>query len=202
MSVLPAAPLDADSVLVSGPPMSGKYDLFNRLLAEWSDAPIVVSTGRTVGKVRSDYERITDSSADDVVVIDCVTHQQGDRPDDTATTRYVSSAGDLTEIGIEFTDVVDSSNGASRAVGVYSLSELLMYWEPERIYRFTRVMKSQSSGQDWPFVGVVGSTTHDEEVINTLHEPFEVVVETRIEDDERRFRVRDRTGTPSGWTTF
>jgi hypothetical protein len=202
MSVLPAAALDADSVLVSGPPMSGKYDLFNRLLAAWSDAPIVVSTGRPVGTVRSDYERITDGCADDVVVIDCATYQQGDRPDDTPTTRYVSSAGDLTEIGIEFTDVVESSNGVSRAVGVYSLSELLMYWEPERIYRFTRVMESQSSGQNWPFVGVLGSTTHDEEAVNTLYEPFEAVVETRIEGDGRQFRVRDRTGAPSGWTTF
>jgi len=202
MSVLPDAVLDADSVLISGPPMSGKYDLFNRLLSEQSSAPIVVSTGRTGDKVRSDYERITGVGADDVVVIDCVTHQQGDKPADTATTKYVGSPGDLTEIGIKFTDVVESSAGLSRAVGVYSLSELLMYWDPERIYRFTRVMTSQTSGQDWPFVGVVGSTTHDEQVIHTLHEPFELVVETRMADDERQFRVRGRMGQPSDWTTF
>ena len=199
MSVLPDAVLDADSVLISGPPMSGKYDLFNRLLAAWSDAPILVSTGRTAEKVRTDYARATGDSADDVIVIDCVTHQQGDKPADTPTTKYVGSPGDLTEIGIKFTDVVESSAGLSRAVGVYSLSELLMYWEPERIFRFTRVMTSQASGQDWPFVGVVGSTTHDEQVIHTLHEPFELVMETRVEDDERQFRVRGRMGQPSEW---
>ncbi len=202
MSVLPDAVLEADSVLISGPPMSGKYDLFNRLLAKWADDPILVSTGRVAEKVRSDYERLTGVSADDVVVIDCVTHQQGEKPADTATTKYVGSPGDLTEIGIKFTDVVESSAGRSRAVGVYSLSELLMYWDPERIYRFTRVMTSQASGQNWPFVGVVGSTTHDEQVIHTLHEPFELVVETRLEDDERQFRVRGRLGGPSEWTAF
>ncbi|WP_092564886.1 hypothetical protein, partial [Halorubrum sp. SD626R] len=184
MTVLPGAVRDADSVLVSGPPMSGKYDLFNRLLAEWADEPVVISTGRTAEKVRDDYETITGRDGGDVTVVDCVTHEQGDKREDTPTTKYVASAGNLTDIGIKFTDIVESSAGRDRAVGVYSLSQLLMYWDPERIYRFTRVMTSQTSGEGWPFVGVVGSTAHDEQVVHTLHEPFEVVVETRVDDDD------------------
>ena len=202
MTVLPGAVRDADSVLVSGPPMSGKYDLFNRLLAEWAAEPVVISTGRTAEKVRDDYETITGRDGDDVTVVDCVTHEQGDKREDTPTTKYVASAGNLTDIGIKFTDIVESSTGRDRAVGVYSLSQLLMYWDPERIDRFTRVMTSQTSGEGWPFVGVVGSTAHDEQVVHTLHEPFEVVVETRVEDDDREFRVRGRVGGPSDWTGF
>ncbi|OYR48895.1 hypothetical protein [Halorubrum sp. Eb13] len=202
MTVLPDAVRGADSVLVSGPPMSGKYDLFNRMLAEWTDEPVVISTGRTAEKVRGDYESITGRDGGDVTVIDCVTHEQGDKRDDTPTTKYVGSAGNLTDIGIKFTDVVESSTGRDRAVGLYSLSQLLMYWDPERIYRFTRVMTSQTSGEGWPFVGVVGSTAHDEQVVHTLHEPFEVVVETRVEGDDREFRVRGRVGGPSDWTQF
>ncbi|WP_418281293.1 DUF7504 family protein [Halorubrum sp. DTA98] len=202
MSVLPDAVVDADSVLISGPPMSGKYDLFMRLLAIWSDAPIVISTGNTAEKTRADYERITDRTGDDLVVIDCVTHEQGEKVPDTPTTKYVASAGNLTDIGIKFTDVVESSTGRKRAVGVYSLSQLLMYWDPERIYQFTRVLVSQASGEGWPLVGAVGSTAHDEQVIHTLHEPFEVVVETRIDDDQREFRARGRVGQPTEWTRF
>ena len=201
MTVLPDAVVTADSVLISGPPMSGKYDLFNRLLAEWAAGPVVISTGRTAEKVRGDYETITGLDGDDVIVVDCVTHEQGDKVDDTPTTKYVASAGNLTDIGIKFTDIVESSTGRKRAVGIYSLSQLLMYWDPERIYQFTRVMTSQTSGEGWPFVGVVGSTAHDEQVVHTLHEPFEVVVETRVEDD-REFRVRGRVGQPSEWTPF
>ena len=202
MTVLPDAVRDADSVLISGPPMSGKYDLFNRLLAEWSTGPVVISTGRTAEKVRSDYEEITGLDGGEVIVVDCVTHEQGDKLDDTPTTKYVGSAGNLTDIGIKFTDIVESSTGRERAVGLYSLSQLLMYWDPERIYRFTRVMTSQTSGEGWPFVGVLGSTAHDEQVVHTLHEPFEVVVETRVDGDEREFRVRGRVGGPSEWTQF
>ena len=202
MTVLPDAVRGAGSVLISGPPMSGKYDLFNKLLASWSDGPVVISTGRTAEKVRGDYEELTEADGDDVVVIDCVTHEQGDKRDDTPTTKYVASAGNLTDIGIKFTDVVESSAGRDHAVGIYSLSQLLMYWDPERIYRFTRVMTSQTSGEGWPFVGVVGSTAHDEQVVHTLHEPFEVVVETRVEDGAREFRVRGRVGQPSDWQSF
>ncbi|VTT85231.1 hypothetical protein DM2_113 [Halorubrum sp. DM2] len=202
MTVLPDAVRGADSVLISGPPMSGKYDLFNRLLAAWSDGPVVISTGRTAEKVRGDYEELTGKAGDDVVVIDCVTHEQGDKREDTPTTKYVASAGNLTDIGIKFTDVVESSAGRERAVGIYSLSQLLMYWDPERIYQFTRVMTSQTSGEGWPFVGVLGSTAHDEQVVHTLHEPFDTVVETRVDDDAREFRVRDRVGQPSDWQPF
>ncbi|ELZ34228.1 MULTISPECIES: DUF7504 family protein [Halorubrum] len=202
MTLLPDAVRGADSVLISGPPMSGKYDLFNRLLASWSDGPVVISTGRTAEKVRGDYEELTGNPGDDVVVIDCVTHEQGDKREDTPTTKYVASAGNLTDIGIKFTDVVESSAGRERAVGIYSLSQLLMYWDPERIYQFTRVMTSQTSGEGWPFVGVLGSTAHDEQVVHTLHEPFETVVETRVDDDAREFRVRGRVGQPSDWKPF
>lgn len=202
MTALPDAVRTADSVLISGPPMSGKYDLFNRLLAEWSTEPVVISTGRTAEKVRDDYETITGEDGDNVIVIDCVTHEQGDKRDDTMRTKYVGSAGNLTDIGIKFTDIVESSTGRDRAVGLYSLSQLLMYWDPERIYRFTRVMTSQTSGEGWPFVGVVGSTAHDEQVVHTLHEPFEVVAETRVENDDREFRVRGRVGQPSDWVPF
>jgi hypothetical protein len=199
MDTVPDAVAAADSVLISGPPMSGKYDLCIRLLARWADAPILVSTGRTAETVRSDYERLTGQPANDLVVIDCQSSQQGTGGDDTERTKYVKNPGDLTAIGVKFTDVVESSKGVDHAVGVYSLSELLQYWDPDRVYQFTRVVASQTSGQGWPFVGVVGSTAHDEQVVHTLYEPFETVIETRV-NDEREFRVRDRLGEPSPWT--
>ena len=202
MSGLPDVVRNADSVLLSGPPMSGKYELFTRLLADWVDEPVVISTGRTAEKVRADYESITGRDADDVTVIDCVTHEQGDKCPDTPSTKYVASAGNLTDIGIKFTDVVESSAGRQRAVGVYSLSQLLMYWDPERIYQFTRVLTSQTSGEGWPFVGVLNSTAHDEQVVHTLHEPFEVVLETRVDGDGREFRVRGRVEQPSEWAPY
>ncbi|SNR37981.1 DUF7504 family protein [Halorubrum vacuolatum] len=202
MTLLPDAVRHAESVLVSGPPMSGKYELLMRILAEWSEQPVMISTGRSAGKVREEYEQITDRSGDDLVVIDCASHEQGAEHADTPTTKYVASPGNLTDIGIKFTNVVESSAGLERAIGIHSLSQLLMYWEAERIYQFTRVMAAQSSGEGWPFVAVIGSETHDTQTIHTLHEPFELIVETRVTDDGRQFRTLDRVGGPTEWTDF
>lgn len=202
MSLLPAPVLDAQNVLLVGPPMSGKYELFHRLLAEWTAEPVVISTGRTAENVRSDYEEITDGAGNDVTVIDCVSREQGETVEDTARTKYVDSAGDLTDVGVKFTNVVEElDDDSDHAVGLNSISELLMYWDPERIYQFVRVLSSQATGQNWPFVATVGSTAHDEATLHTLYEPFDRIVETRV-DDDREFRVRGRTGAPTDWQAF
>jgi len=202
MSVLPNAVRRADSVLVSGPPMSGKYELLVHILSAWAERPVMISTGRSAADVREDYERITGRSGDDLIVIDCVSHEQGTEHDDTATTKYVASAGNLTDIGIKFTNVVESSAGIERAIGIHSLSQLLMYWDAERIYQFTRVMAAQCSGEGWPLAAVIGSETHDKQTVHTLHEPFDLVIETRVTDDDRQFRTLDRVGGPSEWTSL
>ncbi|MFB6234997.1 MAG: hypothetical protein ABEH81_01670 [Halopenitus sp.] len=202
MSRLPATVLEAESVLLVGPPMSGKYDLFHRLLGEWTSEPIVISTGRTAEKVRTDHEGITNAAGENAIVIDCASREQGETVEDTARTKYVDSAGNLTDIGVKFTNVVeDLGDEEDHAVGLYSISELLMYWDPERIYQFIRVLSSQATGQDWPFVSAVGSTAHDEATLHTLYEPFDRIVETRV-DDEREFRVRGRVGAPTDWQAF
>ncbi len=203
MSVLPAAVRAADSVLVTGPPMSGKYDLFHRLLHEWASSPIVLSTGRTAEKVRADHERITGADDDRVVVIDCMTSEREVSTDGDAATRYVASPGNLTDLGVQFTDLVEDLDAAdSHAVGVDSLSQLLMYSDPERVHRFTRVLATEAANAGWPFVATLGSTMHDEEVRHALHEAFDALVETRVEDGDRQFRVRDRVDGPTDWTTF
>lgn len=202
MDDLAAAVSGADSVLITGPPMSGEYDLFHRLLHEWTPSPIVISTGRTAEKVRADHERITNAADDRVVVIDCMTREREVSTDDADMTRYVASPGNLTDLGVQFTDLVGRSDSTDpRALGVDSLSQLLMYSDPERIHRFTRALATQAANADWPFVAILGSTMHDEEVRHTLHEAFDVLVETRIEGDHRQFRVRERVDGPSDWTS-
>ncbi|MGZ0746959.1 MULTISPECIES: DUF7504 family protein [unclassified Haloparvum] len=202
MSILPASVLEAESVLLVGPPMSGKYDLFHRILGEWTTEPIVISTGQTAEKVRNDHEELTDADGENAIVVDCASREQGETVEDTPRTKYVDSAGDLTDIGVKFTNVVeDLADEEDHAVGLFSISELLMYWDPERIYQFIRVLSSQATGQDWPFVSAVGSTAHEEATLHTLYEPFDRVVETRV-DDEREFRVRDRVGSPTDWQSF
>lgn len=200
VSRLPPALCGAESVLLVGPPMSGKYDLLLRLLDDWTDEPILVSTGRTAPRTREDFETLLDGDGERLFVIDCATREQGIDAEDSYRARYVDSPGNLTDIGVRFTNLADDLEGSTdHAVGLYSVSHLLMYWQPDRVYQFLRTFCSQAAGNGWPFAATINSTAHDEQVLHTLYEPFDQIVETRVDDGDREFRVRTRTEAPSEW---
>jgi len=178
---LPAAVREADSVLVSGPPLSGLYPVFHRVLAAWSDRPIVVSTGRPARRVRTDRERIVGD--DEARIIECAS---GPTHEDAAD--RIAAAGNLTEIGVQLTEVAEEVEGTASAVGIHSLSELLMYEATETVYRFLTVSISLARAEDWPVVATMVPAV-DPEASRTLAEPFDCRIETRIGDGSE-FRVR------------
>lgn len=194
---------DNESVAIAGPPMSGKYELLHRLLGEaGEDGAIVVSTGHIVDRVREDYGTFTDADPDGLSVIDCVSKEQDQSITDTRHDKFVNSPKNLTELGIKLTELIEDRRGESIAVGVHSLSQLLMYWEADRIYQFTRVFLGQTRNEGWFTAAVIGSTMHDERTLHTLLDPFDAIVDTRVDDDGRAFRIRDRTAGPGEWNAF
>ncbi|MGM0605594.1 MAG: DUF7504 family protein [Halobacteriota archaeon] len=193
---------DTGSVVVAGPPMSGKYELLFRLLCEKADRALVISTGHDAARVRDDYESLTGSTPDSLGVVDCVTRAHQRDVSDTDLTKYVSSPKNLTAIGVKFTELTETMQGEDVAVGVHSLSELLMYWDADRIYQFTRVLLGQTRSEGWFTGAVISSTMHEERTLHTLLDPFDAVVDTRTTDDGRECRLRNRTGSPCEWHSF
>lgn len=188
---------DNQRVLITGPPMSGKYDLLHRLLAERSES-LLISTERNAGRVRTDHTKIVDDDRE-LYVLDCVESET-----DT-TSQYVRTASlrNLTQVGVTFTAFADTLDVGSEqfAIGLYSLSQLLGYWDTPHVLRFTRTLSEQIANRGWPFVATLSSTAHARDVRHAIHEPFDCVVETRF-DDVRQLRVRDRLGGSTDWTRF
>ena len=200
---LPSAlDLQKESVVISGPPMSGKYELLHRLLGAEADRALVISTGHPADRVREDHTSLTGHSAETIGIVDCVSREQQRDVVDDELTKYASSPKNLTDIGVKFTELIETMRGDDVAVGVHSLSQLLMYWDVDRIYQFTRVLLGQARSEGWLTVAVINSTMHEERVLHTLLDPFEAVVDTRTTDTAREFRVRDRTGLPGEWESF
>lgn len=192
-----------ESVLVSGPPMTGKYELLLDLLTRSADRLIVVSTNTSAERVRRDITACSELSDDDVAVVDCTTKQGDSAVSDTELTRYVSSPENLTQVGVQFTSVMDAFDESDAvAVGLHSLSPLLMYWDAERVYQFLRVFLDRVRETSWSCVAVIGSTMHDEQVLHTLYDPFDSVIETRESDEGRELRYRDRRSRSSEWQSF
>lgn len=201
---LPLAPqlTDTESIIIAGPPMSGKYELLHRLFGARGEYALLLSTGHDATDVRDDYTSITGNDGDSIAVIDCVSLEQGADVEDTEFTKYVSSPKNLTDLGVKFTQLTDTMAELEPTVGLHSLSQLLMYWEADRIYQFTRVLLSQTGNEGWPTIAVINSTMHDEQTIHTLLDPFETVVDTRTADQGRELRIRGRLSSPTPWQQF
>jgi hypothetical protein len=203
-SAIPIADLAAGrSVLIRGPAMSGKYDLLLRLLGSLADRSILVSTSRQQRGARSDFENYGDPET--FGVVDCASRVQGQDEGGGDLVRYASSPKNLTEVGVKFTDLVEQfqdDGDDPAAVGVHSVSELLMYAETEQVYQFLRVLLAEAQGMDWPAVAVVDDDAAGEQAVTTLSQPFDAVVTTRRDDEGQSFRYHDGAGDQSDWVPF
>lgn len=208
--MLEDAPLSLDgggggqSLLIAGPPMTGKYDLMLRLLADVGERGVLITTGDPADQIRADYAEIADVAPESVGVVDCVSKQRGGDLVHDDLVRYASSPKNVTDIGMKFTDLYEvfREMDTTVGVGVHTLSELLMYLEPQDVYQFVRVLTRQVESEGWTTVAVINSTMHDEQVLHTMYEPFDTVINTREEDGARELRVRDRRQAATAWTTF
>lgn len=193
---------DGPAVLVRGPALSGKYELLISLLSTNSEYGLLVSTSRQAAQAREDFSAYDDPNQ--LAVVDCASRIQGEEGPDDQLLRYASSPKNLTEIGVKFTGLVETmQDRGGVTVGVHSLSELVMYWEPERVFQFVRIMLSECREHGWPMVATIDDTAVDDQTVSTLTQPFDTVIVTRIIDGGgQEFMVQQQGEPNSEWIEF
>ncbi len=189
---LPAEELREGSYLLSGPAMSGKYELLLNFLAEGvarGDAVLFVTTNESAGPVLEDIERRLGSLPDQLRVVDCVSERQGTQAGYPAElVEYVSSPADLTGLGIGISEQLrrfSESDVERTRICFYSLSTLLMYAELETVFRFLHVLSGRVDGIGALGLFALDPTTHDPSNVNTLKQLFDGLVEVKLEDGPR-----------------
>lgn len=197
---------DGTNLLLSGPAMSGKRGLLVELLARGErdgEGAVIVTSRDSADEVVGEYADAVGAAPGFLRVLDCVSAQSGSTTDDERV-RYVSSPGDLTGMGIEFSEVARNAGDAGvdrLRVGFDSLSPLLMYVDLQRLFRFLHVFTSQIQSQGWLGAFSVDPESHDDQTINTISQLFDGVVDVRVTDDgDQEVRVRGVTDTPTQWT--
>lgn len=206
--VLPAELLDevepGTNLLVSGPAMSGKRELVLRLLVRGAgddEGAIVVTARDPAEEVIEDYRSYLNGDGY-IRVLDAVSSRSGNAPD-SGGVRHVSSPGDLTGMGIEFSELARGAqeDGVGRLrIGFDSLSPLLMYVDLQRLFRFLHVFTSQIQSRGWFGLFSIDPVSHDAQVVNTISQLFDGVIEIRLTDDgDREVRVRGLDSSPSDW---
>jgi hypothetical protein len=196
-----------EAVLLAGPAMTGKRSLLFDLLGENDDrSAVLVSTKRDADRFRREFTgAVTDGADWDTRIIDCVSKNRNFRDvRDDDTTRYVSSPGDLTGIGIAASGFMREFYHADREarIGLHTLSTLLMYADLQRVFQFSHVMTGRMEASGFAGVFTLDTTTRDSEAVDVLKGMFDAFVEVRDTEDVPELRVRGSDLGPRRWTEF
>ena len=190
------------NVLISGGRMLGKERLALELLAAGSEEEAIAVTPDTAGgRLRDSFESVP-GGLDRLRVVDCTGASSKGSFDDTDDMKYVGSPGDLTGIGMGIVkctrDMDESVDGLRMAV--LSLSTLLRYSDPDRVFNFLHTVTGRVSAADYLGIATLDPGAHDPQDVNTLSSQFDVVVELReADDDGREARVVGHHESPRTW---
>ncbi|MFC7045217.1 RAD55 family ATPase [Halobacteriaceae archaeon GCM10025711] len=198
------------NLLVAGAPMTGKRALALDVLARGSadgEGALVVTTKDSAERVLADFRSLPEVTADARVgVVDCVSRQQGVRTaSDDEFVRFASSPNDLTGIGIELSELLQTfyrDDNRRNRVLLHSLSTLLMYADLQTVFRFLHVFTGRVQSVEALGLFVIDSTAHDAQTLSTIKQLFDGVVEVETTDDARRARLLGVPDVDGDWRTF
>ncbi|MFB6120495.1 MAG: hypothetical protein ABEJ68_05195 [Halobacteriaceae archaeon] len=207
---LPLAPIDPGTTLfVAGPSLSRADDLARALVlaGDGEEGSLFVSTNQPAGKLLDECERLVPGfDPARTGVVDCTGQESADET--RARVETVSTPGDLTGIGIEFSMLYETlhAEGVEHVrAGVLTVSTLLMYADLRAVFRFMHTLSSRISTTDGVGVFVIDPDTHDEQTVNTLNQVCDGRVEVQETDAagaDGELRVRGLDDQPREWTEF
>lgn len=195
------------SVLLAGPAMTGKRQLlFDIVGGSPDEAAIFITTKRDAERFRREFSATrADPDAWETRIVDCVSRGRGvDRLQDSATTRYVTSPGDLTGIGIAASGFMREFYHADKQarIGLHSLSTLLMYADLQRVFQFSHVLTGRMQTSEFAGVFSLDTTARNTESLDVLKGLFDAIIEVRDTDEGPQLRVRGGEFGPRNWTEF
>lgn len=200
----PETPISGGTnLLISGPPMTGKYRLLLDLLGGSSDNVVVISTQQPAGSIREDLAERHDTSEQNVAIVDAISRLRGFDTNGNDQTRFVSSPANLTQIGVGFTDFFARWEHSPTRVGIHSISQLAMYSEVKTVYKFLQVLTGQIKNGGWISFAVLDPSMHEDQARYILQDPFDGIIETRdAGDGGQQMRLRGLGVAPTEWISF
>lgn len=193
------------NILVTGPAMSGKRRLMLDILArgaEAGDGSVIVTSNDTAGEIVQEYRQVVGDTDTYLRIIDTVSSQIGSEGVKEIS-RSVNSPGDLTGIGIEFSEVARNAEAEAvdrLRIAFDSLSPLLMYVDLQSLFQFLHVFTSQIQSQNWLGLFAIDPDSHEEQVVNTVSQLFDGMLEVRVPDSGgREIRARGFADATAEW---
>ncbi|WP_284008368.1 DUF7504 family protein [Haloarcula pelagica] len=176
------------NLLVAGPPLTGKRRLALETLASGArdgDGSILVTARDSADRMLTEYGQLVDPETAPMSVIDAVTRHLGSPVEESERISYVTSPTEMTEIGVEFSEMLksyDRQAGIDRTrVVVDSLTTLLLYSNLQTVFRFMHVFTSRVENANAIGLYTIEATAHGCETMSTLRQLFDGTV--RVDSD-------------------
>ncbi|WP_449272324.1 RAD55 family ATPase [Halorhabdus salina] len=198
------------SILVSGPAMTGKEAFAYEILADGVAAgqgAVIVSTGDRAETVIETFDERVSVEEYSLGIVDCAGDQSTaeSRPQDGIFVHHVASPGDLTGIGIGFTEALEALHDQgidSGRLALSSLSTMLTYTDRKTVFKFCHVLSSRLDAAEYLGLFTIDASAHDEQTLQVIKQAFDGMIEIRERDGTREAQVRGLTAEPSDWTAL
>lgn len=172
------------SLLIKGPPGSGKTEFALALSKQWiqgGENVVYVSISNPASDVISKLGN-NEAVRKKLRIVDCYT-SQGD--DESGIVVYTNGIAHLESISLALSTVLDSMDGPSRII-IDGLSLLFLYNAPQTMSKFVQIIstKTKSQGSTTLFLLVEGM--HERITVNTLMAIADGLIEIDIDSNMRR----------------
>ncbi|MFB6156223.1 MAG: hypothetical protein ABEJ34_00065 [Haloferacaceae archaeon] len=111
-----------------------------------------------------------------VVTLDGVADISPDAVPDDVDVRTVADPGNLTRLGVALTEALAAVEGTRPVLCFHSLSVLLQYAGPDRVYRFLSVLKTHLDAAGATAHFHLDPSTHDDRTVEAFRTLFDDVV--------------------------
>jgi KaiC/GvpD/RAD55 family RecA-like ATPase len=199
------------NILLIGPPMSGKESISNHIIhdnaSKNENALMVVNTCEPAIQMIERFKELEPNLLlSRVGFVDCVSIKCGVTDVENKNVKLVNGPEDLTAIGVKisqfFEDFYLRKKIKKIQLHINSLSTLLMYSNIQTIFRFLHVFTSRIKMANALGIYVLDSEMHDEQIISTIKQLCDGMIEVKTENDRNFIRTVGILSEPTPWLEY
>ena len=180
------------NVLVIGPPGNEKVALALRFIesaGESGDGMVYITTDVSPSELEEKSAKIKDMVNKDLLFIDCYSWTLGQQHS-TRSDIVVPGPSALNDLSIGIAQAMQKLFKPEKKLRVvmHSLSTLLLYNNPEVVYRFTQITGARLKNSNATTLFLLEEGMHDEKVVATIKHLVDAVIE--VKNENGKFMVR------------
>lgn len=195
------------SLLITGPPMVGKFRLAIALLVDGyrrGEGALVITTEDRAEHVQDQFaDQVDDFDQSRLGIVDCRSGESGAPGEDSPLVKYVSSPADLTGIGIGVTEcmsVLAAGSTDKHRLSLTSLSTMLSYTDRETVFKFCHVLTARTESEGYLSLFSLDESAHDQRTVTMIQRAFDARIEIReTADGGRELRLRGLDDGNTDW---